>query len=215
MLRAFPKIAAGVGLSLALAVPAVASPVTFAGFDAGAGSLATAPTATAAAAAFNAATGGLPVINFESSLPAGVSISGLNVTNSSGCPNPLCGYNTTSGGSMFDLVVGGSITFNFTSPIDSFGAYFTGWQVNGQTLSYGSTTLTMPNGDFSNGGTLFFGFVDAGASITSITYSALNDIVAVDDVRYGRSGAAVPEPTSLLLLGTGLAGLVRFARKRA
>ena len=116
---------------------------------------------------------------------------------------------------MFDLVVGGSITFNFTSPIDSFGAYFTGWQVNGQTLSYGSTTLTMPNGDFSNGGTLFFGFVDAGASITSITYSALNDIVAVDDVRYGRSGAAVPEPTSLLLLGTGLAGLVRFARKRA
>ncbi len=201
------------------AAPALAVPVTYSGYDVGSSSLAASPNATSAAASFDAAAGSLSLIDFESGLPAGVSMSSSNITSVSGCSAALCGYNTTAGGSMFHLQYGGSTagagseTFTFATAIDSFGAYFTGWQIGTQTLTYtdGSTvTLNMP-GASSSGGTLFFGFIDAGASISSITYEAVNDVVAIDDLRYGV--ASVPEPSTLLLLGSGLVGL-GFVRRR-
>lgn len=190
-------------------------PIIYSGFDAGSGSLATSPNATGAAAAFDAAVSGATVVTFESALPADFGFAGGTVTNSSGCANALCGYNTTPAGGYFQLVFGGSTTYTFANPVDSFGAYFTGFQVPGQTLSYDNTELDMGSGDYGSGGTLFFGFSDPGAQITSITYSALNDIVAVDDIRYGNAGPSqsVPEPSVLMLLGIGLVGLASL-RKR-
>ncbi|MES2019554.1 MAG: PEP-CTERM sorting domain-containing protein [Pseudomonadota bacterium] len=38
---------------------------------------------------------------------------------------------------------------------------------------------------------------------TSITFSATNDIVAIDDVRFGLANATVPEPGTLALFGLG------------
>jgi hypothetical protein len=199
------------------AIPAFAVPVVYTGYDIGSSSLAASPNATAAAAAFDAAAGALAVVDFESGLPAGFSMSAPNITSVSGCAPNLCGYNTTVAGSMFHLQTGGGQTISFTTPIDSFGAYFTGWQIGTQTITYtdnSQVVLQMGGADLPNGGTRFFGFIDAGASIASISYQAVNDIVAVDDVRYGKASQSVPEPSSLLLIGAGLVGLAGLLRRK-
>jgi len=191
------------------------APIIYSGYDFGSGSLATSPNATAAAAAFDAAVSGATVVTFETALPADFGFAGGTITTTSGCPPALCGYNTTPAGGYFQLVYGGSTTYTFANPVDSFGAFFTGFQVGGQTLSYDNTVLDMGSGNLSSGGTLFFGFSDPGAQITSITYSAINDIVAVDDIRYGNAGPSqsVPEPSVLALLGIGLVGLASLRKK--
>jgi hypothetical protein len=70
-----------------------------------------------------------------------------------------------------------------------------------------------------NGGGAFFGFVDFGQMISSVTFNASNDILGFDDLRFGNSatdpGNPVSEPGTLLLLGLGLfgMGLVRRNKK--
>jgi len=198
---------------------AFALPVVYWGYDSGAGSLVVATNSTAAAAAFDTALPGLSIIDFESATP-GFSTTGDGfVRNTQRCSAALCGYNTTTAGANF-LDATYNTTFNFSTAIDSFGAYFTGVQRGDATLTYldGSTTvLTMPAADLSNGGTTFFGFSDSGASIASIAYftGTGGDYVGVDDIRYGNAGNAVPEPATLAILGLGLAGLSISRRRKA
>ncbi len=225
-----PTRKAGLGLvALALAfvsAPAHAGLVLFTGADDGAGSLATVPNSTAAAANFDAAVAALGIentITFESSplgtftslTPAsGVTLTGANVNNNdqsvvdtTACTNALCGYNTTPGGSKFLQLFGGTATFSFAEGTDAFGAYLTGVQNLSETITFSDGTnqsVDIPNPGFQ-GGTTFVGFTDADKSIASITINVNNDIVGVDDVRY--ETGRVPEPTSLALLGGALAGL--------
>jgi hypothetical protein len=203
------------------AATAFSTPVIYTGFDAGAGSLATSPNAISAAAAFDAAALNTYLVTFETGLPAGFSIDGGSILSAniySQCGPALCGYNTTSGGEYVDIAFGGTIKYTFSTPIDAFGAYFTGWQITSQTITYvdnSTVTLDMGSADYSYGGTRFYGFVDSSAQISSITYDALWDMVAVDDIRYG-SVVSTPEPASLLLLGAGFfpLALTIWRRKR-
>lgn len=121
---------------------------------------------------------------------------------------------------MFRNLFGGTMTITFTTPIDSFGLYVTGLQtdlVPQETITFSdgsSQVINVPNA--INGGGAFIGFTDIGKSITSVTYDATNDIVSIDDIRYGNSTAAVPEPSTyaMMLLGLGLAGFVARRQKR-
>ncbi len=208
------RFVVGVGLLTFFSTPGLAVPVVFSGYDNGAGSLAAAPLATGAAAAFDAAAPGLPAIDFESGLPMGVSVSSFGIPGTIedgalSCGAVFCGYNTTPGGSLVFRVTGQGVhTFSFATPIDSFGGYFTGWQLDTQILelTYAdltTVTLDMPAG--GQGGTLFYGFQDAGASIVSVSYTNRGDIVAVDDIRYGRAAvAAVPEPSTIALVSLSI-----------
>src|ERR1700751_3020198 len=185
----------------------------FTGADDGAGSLATAPNSVAADASFDAAAAALGTentITFESSplglfssltLTSGVILTGTNVNSNDQrsvnttsninitppCSNASCGYNTTPGGSNFLLLFGGTATFSFNGGTDAFGAYLTGVQNGGETITFSdgtSQSVDIPNPGFS-GGTPFVGFTDTDKSIASITVNVNNDIVGVDDVRYG------------------------------
>ncbi len=205
---------------LAFGTSATASPVQFVGADNGVSSLAQMVNSQAAAASFLAITGPINTVDFESAVPATLTIvGGSGITNNSGC-GALCGFNTTSGGQNFELLFASSVTFSFTNPVDAFGFYVTGLQtdlVPQETIRYvdgqGNTQIVnVPNA--INGGGAFVGFIDFGALISSVTFNSTNDIVAFDDLRFGRSagnprgGPSVPEPTSLTLLLVGGAGLV-------
>src|SRR6266436_3870836 len=220
--------------------PAHAGLTLFTGADDGAGSLATAPNSTAAAASFAAAVAALgtehtitfetsPLGTFSSLSPApGISLTGSNVNDNDQsivnttaninitppCSNASCGYNTTPGGSNFLLLFGGTATFSFSGGADAFGAYLSGVQNAGETITFSdgtSQSVDISNPGF-DGGTAFVGFTDAGKTIASITINVNNDIVGVDDVRYLTD--PVPEPTSLALLGGALAGLALTRRRK-
>lgn len=108
------------------------------------------------------------------------------------------------------------MTFSFVTPIDSFGAYLTGLQGD----IVGQQTVTYANGNVVNipllsGGGAFVGFIDAGASITSVSIAFNGDIIGVDDVRYGNANSRVPDSGSTIaLLGLALAGLVAIRRRK-
>jgi PEP-CTERM motif len=233
-------ILAGLTVTLALgSAPAHAALITFTGTDDGAGSLAAAPNSVAAAASFDAAVAALGTKNtltFESSplgtfssltLASGVGLTGSDINGNNQsivnttsninitppCTNASCGYNTTSAGANFLLLFGGTATFSFGAGTDAFGAYLTGVQNGGETVTFSdgtSESVAIPSPGF-RGGTAFVGFVDTGKSIASITINVNNDIVGVDDVRYIGS---VPEPASLALLGGALTGLALIRRRR-
>ena len=217
------------------AVTSQAALVIFSGNDSGANSTDPRPNSNAAAAAFDLAATGLGPVNlitFESAplgtfsslvVATGVTLTGSDfgsadqtIRNTSvSTPDALWGYNTTPGGSQFASFNGGTMTFTFATPVRSFGAYFGGVQDFGVTSTIKFNDGTSQTMNFvqigSAGGVQFLGFTDAGKSISSITIDHTNDVVSMDDVRYG----AVPEPASIAAIGLGVTCLLRRRRKVA
>jgi hypothetical protein len=224
----------------ALVSAANAVPIIFSGVDPNANSTDPRPNSNAAAALFDAAAlalGTNSIITFESAplgsfsslvIAPGVTLTGTSfgggdqeIRNSPfATPDRNFGYNTTAGGSQFAQMLGGTLTFTFSTPIDTFGAYLSGVQIDGETITFsdGSTqTIPIPNPGI-DGGVQFLGFTDVGFQISSITITAnvstSGDIIGVDDVRFGRpAGSSVPDAGgSVLLLSLGIAGLVGVQR---
>ena len=193
-----------------LAGPVHAVPIIHTGYDAGSTSLAGSPNASAAAASFDAALGSHTLIDFESALPADVSLSGSTVGEASvKCLTVALHCYATSG---TRVAAGNGAAFDFSAPIDAFGAYFTGWQIATQTLTLtyaGGATEVLDMGSGGAGGTRFFGFIDAGASIVSISYDSASDFVGFDDLRL--RAVNVPEPAGIALFSAAFVG---FARRR-
>jgi PEP-CTERM motif len=213
---------------------------TFTGQDDGASAIGPFPTSSAAQTSFESAAssfGSLNTITFESQ-PVGynasftaapgvtVSLTGLNDGNGfSGISNTtfgnLYGFNTTPGGSNWLGFPEGTATFSFADPTNSFGFFLTGLQTDLTapgvlmvTFTDGTSEILDPPVDV-NGGAQYFGFTDTD-SISSITINNLGDDAwGIDDVTYNvASTSPIPEPSSLLLLGTGVLGLADVIRRK-
>lgn len=208
---------------------------TYSGQDDGAGTSGPFPGSLAAQTSFLAAAGPTDLITFESLAPGfyspiaaapGVSIS-LSGPNFGGCYGPgvvnctygnVYGFNTTPGGSNWLGFAEGSATFDFSSPISAFGFYLTGVQTVFTTdiaVTFNDGTAETLDAPVNvNGGAAYFGFTDS-ADFSSLTITDTSDDAwGIDDVSYTSGAPVVPEPNSLILLGTGLVGLAGALRRK-
>jgi hypothetical protein len=110
----------------------------------------------------------------------------------------LYGFNTTPGGANWLGFPGGSATFAFSSPTNSFGMYLTGLQTD----LTASLTVNFDDGTSEvlqlpvtvNGGAEYYGFTDA-VAISSVTITGgSSDAWGIDDVTYN-----IPEPTTIII----------------
>ncbi|HEX5379471.1 MAG TPA: PEPxxWA-CTERM sorting domain-containing protein [Phenylobacterium sp.] len=230
--------------SLAFSAPAQAALVVFSGADPSANFIAEGSDSAVAAAAFDAAAGVTTLIDFEAFdlgdltnsllIAPGVTLNTetdeLNaIVDRSFCAPSLCGFNTTDGGFQFAQLFTHALTFNFATPITTFGAYFTGVQRATNRIVFDDGTsqvLAIPD---IHSGAAFVGFTDFDRAISSITIltgdSESNDQIGVDDVRVGTATGpgtgpvsdAVPEPATwaMMILGIGVAGLTLRLRRGA
>ena len=140
------------------------------------------------------------------------------------------GYFPISGSKFLETGTGSGFTINFSNPISAFGFYGTDVGDVGATLTLGlvggvSTTLVVPATVGQNGSTsgsaLYFGFYDLKNAYTSITFNNMggpgSDVFGFDDFTIGSlaqvTPAATPEPSSLMLLGSGLTALYGMRRR--
>jgi hypothetical protein len=233
-----------------LSLSSFAGVVLYEGRDAGVGPGEARPNSDAARDAFLAALGVLPAftLTFED-VPLGYALV-LNFTTftvtqvgteptagpepsgvTDSFPDNIIGYNTTPGGKNFlrftptwNIGTAGA-RLTFKTPIEYFGAYFTGLGTAAGSLNAkfndGSGDLSFPIKGGSGGGVQFFGFTTFGAPITQMDLVlegvyGTRDIYAMDDVITGLRATYVPdvpEPSTYGLAGAALAALA-FLRRR-
>jgi hypothetical protein len=107
-----------------------------------------------------------------------------------------------------------TIVLTFDSAITAFGADFTGLNddVARSLFNIAGDTISLPVQ--SGLTTLFFGVVsDTPFDTVTLMGLSSSEGYGMDNVAYGSGTVSVPEPTTLALMGLGLAG-IGFARKK-
>jgi hypothetical protein len=230
------RLCALAALALFVASAQAGTVTTYIGADDGAPVTGPFPISAAAETLFLAgasAYGPVSTINFDS-LTVGTyspisAAPGVTITAAFGGPSCLfwgvCG-GTNGSSNLYAFPIstpnyfafaGGSATFTFSTPTNSFGFYATGLQTvftTAVTVSFNDGTSQslnfLPN---VNGGAQYMGLTDT-SSFSSITITdTSSDAWGIDNVSYN-SASTTPEPSSLVLLGTGLLGAYGVARRR-
>jgi len=110
-----------------------------------------------------------------------------------------------------------TMTFTFTTPVSAVGG-FLNYEPGGSTPTtiavhdaHGNLIESPFNLTFSTGGNdhgFFFGFKESGPIIKSFTLT--DNFIGITNL----TTAAIPEPSSLLLITSGLLGVIGFSRRR-
>jgi len=201
-------------LAIAAASGAQAAIITYSGQDDGAPVSGPFPNSNTAASSFLTAAAAFGPVYTETfdTIPVGTgagggtfSIPGVSDSVSSNV------YGFPVSGSNFLAFDGGSATFTFDDPTNSFGFYTTGVQ----TVFTSVFTVTFNDGASEtrnipinvNGGASYFGFTDS-IAIKSVTVTNISDDAwAVDNVSFNAGTSAAPEPSTWAMMSLGFGGL--------